>query len=74
MKMEKIIIMRTPDMMRTAHGHVVNKWCGSCRHKEIQAVSSGGSESKRLCTRLGVYVELDDICNEYDIDEKLAAL
>lgn len=74
MKTEKTRILRTPSLVRTKNGHVVNVWCGSCRHKEIQAVSSGGSESKRHCTKLDIFVELDDVCNEWDLDEKLAAL
>ena len=61
-------------MVLTAHGHVVNKWCGSCAFKEIQAASNGTGEGKRHCSKLDIEVEIDDVCREWDLDEKLAAL
>ena len=49
MKREITRMMRVPSLVRTKNGHAVNKWCGSCQHKEVQAVSSGSGESKRFC-------------------------
>ena len=61
-------------MVRTKNGHAVNKWCGSCRQKEIVAQSIGTGESKRHCKILDIFVDVDDVCKEWDLDEKLAAL
>lgn len=74
MEKEKERIYRTPDMMRTMRGYVVNKWCGSCQYKEIGSASSGSADSQRHCTRLGIDVEIDNICREFELHEKLAAL
>ena len=72
MAKEKVRVLRTPSMVRTANGHAVNKWCGSCAHKEIQAGSS--AEGRRWCTKLAQEVDIDDICPEWELDEKLAKL
>lgn len=72
MAKEKVRVLRTPSMVRSANGHAVNKWCGSCSHKEIQAGSS--AEGRRWCTKLAQEVDIDDICPEFDLDEKLAKL
>lgn len=69
---EKTRVLRTPSMVRSANGHAVNKWCGSCAHKEIQAGSS--AEGRRWCTKLAQEVDIDDICPEWELDEKLAKL
>ena len=74
MKTENTRMARVPSLVRTKNGHVVNKWCGSCQHKEVCAAQSGSAEAKRHCKKLDIYVELDDICKEWDLDEKLAAL
>ena len=67
-------MMRIPSLVRTKNGHAVNKWCGSCQHKEIQTVSSGTGESKRFREKLGIFVEMDDICVDWQLEDKLAAL
>lgn len=74
MKREITRMMRVPSLVRTKNGHVVNKWCGSCQHKEIQAQSRGTDDSQRHCKILDIYVEVDDVCKEWDLDDKLAAL
>jgi len=61
-----------PRIMKTAHGHECNAWCGSCQFKEIQA-SNGGS-SLRWCTKLNKEVEMDDICVEWKMAEHIAKL
>ena len=74
MKREITRMMRVPSLVRTKNGHVVNKWCGSCQHKEVCAVQSGSAEAKRHCKKLDIYVEVDDICVDWQFDDKLAAL
>ena len=74
MKRVQMKLLRTPELVKTKRGHVVNKWCGSCKFKEIQASTGGSSEGKRWCTMLNKEVELDDICEEWELYEKLAAL
>ena len=71
---EKTRVLRTPEMVLTARGHVVNKWCGSCAFKEIQAVPDGKVEGLRHCPKKNIYVEIDDICRECELDEKLEKL
>lgn len=71
---EKTRVLRTPEMVLTARGHVVNKWCGSCAFKEIQAVPDGKVEGLRHCPKKNIYVEIDDICREWELDEKLEKL
>ena len=68
MKREITRMMRVPSLVLTKNGHAVNKWCGSCQHKEMEA------EAKRHCTKLDIYVEVDDICQDWELDEKLAQL
>lgn len=65
MAKSKFLIKRT--VLKTAHGHEVNKWCGSCIFKEI-------FDGVRICTKLNHQVEIDDICLEYEMDDKIAAL
>ena len=71
---EKTRVLRTPEMVLTARGHVVNKWCGSCAFKEIQAVPDGKVEGLRHCPKKNIYVEIDDICSEWELEEKIAKL
>ena len=71
---EKTRVLRTPEMVLTARGHVVNKWCGSCAFKEIQAVPDGKVECLRHCSKMNIYVEIDDICREWKLEEKIAKL
>lgn len=67
MAKEERKLLRTPEMVRTAHGHVANKWCGSCAYKEMK---DGG----RTCSKLSEQVEIDDICREWELDERIARL
>lgn len=74
MAREKTRAFRTPAMVLTEHGNVVNKWCGSCAHKEIQSASTGTVDGQRHCTKLDIIVEIDDICREWELEEKLEKL
>lgn len=64
---EETRVLRTPEMVLTARKHVVNKWCGSCAFKEIV-------DGNRHCTKMNIYVEIDDICREWELEEKIAKL
>lgn len=74
MKKKKVEKGRVPRIMKTAHGHECNAWCGSCQFKEIQASNGGSSEGLRWCTKLKKEVEMYDICEEWKMDEYLAKL
>ena len=74
MKKKKAEKGRVPRIMKTAHGHECNAWCGSCQFKEIQAYNGGSSEGLRWCTKLNKEVEIDDICEEWKMDEHIAKL
>ena len=63
-----------PRIMKTAHGHECNAWCGSCQFKEIQSSNGGSSDGLRWCTKLNKEVEMDDICEEWKMDEHIAKL
>ena len=73
--MEKKNFHRETRVLKTKHGHECNMWCGSCAFKEIQAKLGGGSaEGLRWCTMLNKEVELDDLCEKYKMDDKIAQL
>lgn len=62
-----ITFLRKPSVVKTAHGHDVYKWCGSCAFKEIR-------DGVRMCNKFEQQVEIDDICMSYELDEKLAKI
>lgn len=72
--MEKRRLYRNASLVKTKRGHVVNKWCGSCQYKEIQASSGGSSDVLRWCNKLQHSVEIDDICGEWKLEEKIAKI
>ena len=64
--------MRIPSLVATEHGYAVNKWCGSCKFKEILA--HNGAEGIRWCGVVGHEIDVDDICPEYQMNEAIARL
>lgn len=54
-------------MVLSEHGHAVNKWCGSCQFKEV-------ADEHRLCKKHNIYVEIDGICNDWELEEKLSKI
>ena len=66
--------MRIPSLVATEHGYAVNKWCGSCKNKEIQSASTGTADGERHCIKLDIIVDIDDICQEWELEEKLKKL
>lgn len=66
MAKDSFIVRRTPSQVKTAHGHLVCKWCGSCAYKEMK--------DKRMCSKLGIEVAIDNICPEWMLEEKIARL